>query len=78
MGLKELNGRDRQHARAGNSQLRSAIKMVSSSMAAGKQGYLEQPRGSLMWHVSRWRFRRVLASGLARIVHVGLCMHGTH
>ena len=75
-GLHGLSDRDRITANAGNRQARSVIAMRRASIAAGTQGYLEQPRGSLMWHILRTKFNRETLTGVIRIVPVDLCQYG--
>ncbi len=76
-GLPQLSGRDLMVAKAGNLQLRSAIRMIKSSISAGKRGYLENPVGSIQWPVLRRIFAAEILAGMVRIVDTDMCCFGT-
>ena len=75
-GLFELQGRDLARARIGNRQVRSALRIIRSCISTGTNGYLENPRSSLIWHVLSKALKKFLSTGEAKYINVDMCMYG--
>ncbi len=76
-GLPHLSPGDRCLVRRANFRTRAAFSMIQQSVRRGASGYLENPLGSILWHLVRRVFKRELDSGLARFVSTDLCCYGT-
>ena len=50
-GLRGLSGADLEKARAGNRQVKHAIRTVKQCLCQQTSGYLENPVGSMVWYL---------------------------
>ena len=73
MGLPHLNARDRSTIALHNNLYRHSMRYAKGSIVAGKSGYIENPRSSLLWRTRG--VKRLLKLG-AYFLDLDMCQYG--
>ena len=76
-GLRGLSGADLEKARAGNRQVKHAIRTVKQCLRQGKSGYLENLVGSMVWYLLDRALSKEFKSGKLHFVVFDMCQYGT-
>ncbi len=76
-GLPGLTPADQNRVQSSNYQTRAVFRRIKASIQRGASGYLENPIGSILWHLVRRAFSRELARGQAAFIETDMCCYGT-
>jgi len=76
-GLPGLKPADQNRVQSSNYQTRAVFRRIKASIQRGASGYLENPIGSILWHLVRRAFSRELARGQAAFIETDMCCYGT-
>ena len=77
LGIPGLPLKDRLKVQKANRQVKSAVRMIRSSVSRSKQGFLENPQPSLIWGFLEKALAREIKAGQIVFVDSTLCGYGT-
>lgn len=74
-GLPWLSPQDESKVLKANVMLRGAYKMIKKCLKAGKAGFLENPKNSMVWHTPQ--IQKLLQDPRVQLVFCDMCQYGT-